>query len=184
LVGCAVAFGQRIARHPRIPDRRHIPKSSLYPVEFLMSKIRNGLMGLVVMGAAVGLAATPAQAESKVAQCKRFDQAMNSFSQPITSLRANPSSNPKADGDRLLKIMSTELKKLLRHQFSDPKIRGFQQSALNIYVKLHDDFADLADAAERGDQATAKQSYQQLFTAIKPSETLYKQFTAYCGKPK
>jgi hypothetical protein len=149
-----------------------------------MSTILKSIVGLAIISSAIGLAASPAQAESKVAQCKRFDQAMNTFSKPIAALRANRSNNPKADGDRLLKIMSTELKKLQRHQFSDPKIRGFQQSALNIYVKLHDDFADLADAAEKGDQATAKQAYQQLFTAIKPSTTLYNQFTSYCGKPK
>jgi hypothetical protein len=151
-----------------------------------MSKVLKSIVGLCLISASIGFIASPAQAkaESKVAQCKRFDRAMNTFSQPIVALQSSRTSNPKADGDRLLTVLSTELKKLQRHQFSDPKIRGFQQSALNIYVKLHDDFADLADAAERGDQATAKQSYQQLFTAIKPSETLYKQFTAYCGKPK
>jgi 16S rRNA C1402 N4-methylase RsmH len=149
-----------------------------------MSNILKSIVGLAIIASSIGLAATPAKAESKTAQCKRFDQAMNTFAKPITSISKNRSNNPMADADQMLSVLSTQLKQLQSRQFSDPKIRGFQQSALNIYVDAYNNLANLTDAAERGDQATTINSYQQLLTSIQPEARLQKQFVAYCGRPK
>jgi hypothetical protein len=149
-----------------------------------MSNILKSIVGLAIISSAIGLAATPAQAESKTSQCKRFDQAMVKFSQPITSIAKNRSNNAMADADKMLAATAAGLKQLQSRQFSDPKIRGFQQSALNIYVDLHNNLARLADAAEKGDQATTINAYKQLLTGIEPEVRLQKQFVAYCGRPK
>ncbi len=149
-----------------------------------MSNILKSIVGLVIIGATIGLAATPAKAESKTAQCKRFDQAMNTFAKPITHIGKNRSNNAMTDIDQILRVLSPQLKQLQSRQFSDPKIRGFQQSALNIYVDAYNDLANIADAAEKGDRATAVNAYQQLVTSIQPEAQLQKQFVAYCGRPK
>jgi hypothetical protein len=149
-----------------------------------MSKILKSIVGLAIITSSIGLAATPAKAESKAAQCKRFDQTMNAFAKPITSIAKNRSNNPQADADRMISVIGTGLKKLQGSKFSDPKIRGFQQTALNIYVDLHNNLANVADAAERGDRATTITAYQQLVAGVEPEARLQKQFVAYCGRPK
>jgi hypothetical protein len=168
----------------RIPDRRHISAHRLFILwSFPMSKMLKSIVGLAIISSVIGLAATPAKAESKAAQCKRFDQAMIAFTKPLVNTSVERS-NPVENADRLLKLSSSGLKQLQSHQFSDPKVRGFQQTALNIYVKLHNDLASLADAAEKGDRTTANQSYQGLFTAIQPETQLKQDYRAYCGRPK
>jgi hypothetical protein len=149
-----------------------------------MSKILKSIVGLVIISSTIGLAAAPAKAESKPAQCQRFGQTMIAFTKPISSISNNRSNNSTANANQLLSVMGTGLKKLQRSQFSDPKIRGFQQSALNLYAGLHDNLATVMDAAERKDQATAINAYQQLLAGIEPEARLQKQFVAYCGRPK
>jgi hypothetical protein len=148
-----------------------------------MSKILKSIVGLAIISTTIGLAATPAKAESKTAQCKRFDQAMNTFAAPISRI-GKSRSNGTAHADQALQVLSTQLKQLQSRQFSDPKIRGFQQSALNIYVEAYNNLASVTDAAERGDRATAISSYQQLLTNAEPEARLQKQFVAYCGRAK
>jgi spore coat protein CotF len=144
-----------------------------------MSKILKSIVGLAIITSTIGLAATPAQAESKAAQCKRFDKAMVALTNPH-SLINNPSNNA-VSVDQFLGVMSTGLKKLQRSQFSDPKIRGFQQSALNIYADLHDNLISMMEAK---DQATAVSASQQLSSTIEPEAKLKQQFVAYCGRAK
>jgi hypothetical protein len=149
-----------------------------------MSKILKSIVGLAIISSSLAFAATPAQAESKAAQCQRFNQTMNAFAKPISAAYKQRGSNDQANADRLLSVLSTQLKQLQNRQFSDPKIRGFQQSALNIYVGLHNNLADVVDAADRGDRAAAISAYQQLLTGVEPEVRLQKQFVAYCGRPK
>jgi hypothetical protein len=149
-----------------------------------MSNILKSIVGLAMITSTIGLAATPAQAESKAAQCKRFNQAMTTFAKPITNIARNRSDNPQADADQMLGVLGTGLKQLQSRQFSDPKIRGFQQTALNMYVDLYNNLANLTDAAERGDRATTISAYQQLLTVVEPEARLQKQYVAYCGRPK
>jgi hypothetical protein len=84
----------------------------------------------------------------------------------------------------MLSVLSTQLKQLQSRQFNDPKIRGFQQSALNIYVDLYNNLASVTDAAERGDRATTISSYHKLLAGSQPEAQLQKQFVAYCGRGK
>jgi hypothetical protein len=148
-----------------------------------MSKILKSIVGLAIITSSIGFAATPAKAESKAAQCQRFSQTMVVFTKSIAATE-NRGNDNIANADQLLNVMATGLKKLQRTQFSDPKIRSFQQSALNIYAGLHDNLANVVDAAEKGDRATAINAYQQLLTSVEPEARLRQQFRAYCGRPK
>ncbi len=149
-----------------------------------MSKILKSIVGLAIITSAIGLTATPAQAESKAAQCKRFDQAGRVFGQRLYSLRRDPNQNYTANIDRLISNSETGLKQFQAQKFSDPKIRGFQQSTLNIMVQFHNDMITTAESVERRDRAAFTGNYKQMMSALQPLKQLSKQYEAYCGRPK
>jgi hypothetical protein len=149
-----------------------------------MSKILNGLVGLLIISSSIGLAATPAHAESKAAQCQRFNQASRSFGKQLSSIQRDPNQNYSANVDRLLSSSETGLKQFQAQQFSDPKIRGFQQSTLNIMVQFHNDMITTAEAVERNDHAAFARDYKQMMSALQPLKQLSKQYESYCGRSK
>jgi gas vesicle protein len=151
---------------------------------FPMSKIFKSIVGLAIIGSSLAFAAAPAKAESKPAQCQRFKQAIVTLNRQISSAKSNSSSNSVENLDRLLNATATGLKQFQNRQFSDPKIRGFQQSALDIHVKLHDDVTNLADAIEGGNQSAAEQIFGQFATAVSAANKVDKQIAAYCGRSK
>jgi hypothetical protein len=184
-VGCVAAFGQRIARHPASPIAATFPTHLVFILwSFPMSRIFKSIVGLVIISSAIGIAAAPAHAESKPAQCQRFKQAIGAFNQQIYQAHANRSQNSIANIDRMLKVTENGLKQLQKKQFGDPKIRGFQQSALDIHVKLHNDLASIGDAVERGDQSSAKSIYVEMLTTIHSAHEVDKQVVSYCGRYK
>jgi hypothetical protein len=149
-----------------------------------MSKILKSIVGLAIITSTIGLAATPAQAESKAAQCKRFDQTMITFTQQLDSAKFDRSQNPSAFFKRWLSTSEKGLKQLQSKQFSNPKIRGFQQTALNIFVDVHNNVIGGAEAFDKRDRAAFENSYQQVSAASKPVIKLRRQFDAYCGRAK
>jgi hypothetical protein len=164
---------QRETQHPQHPTHPHR--------NIFMSKILKSIVGLAIITSTIGLAATPAKAESKAAQCKRFDQAMTIFGQQLDSIRYDENQSSTANYDRLLSTSKKELKQLQRKQFSDSKIRGFQQRALNTFVNVHNNISNAADAADRNDRAGYERIYAQLKPTIQPIRQLRKEFDKYCG---
>jgi hypothetical protein len=169
----------------RIPDRRHISAHRLFILwSFPMSKMLKSIVGLAIISSAIGLAAAPAKAESKAAQCQRFGQSMVTFSRQLAAVQSQSNRDLVPSLDRWLQTSNQGLKRMQSMQFSDPKIRGFQQTALNVYVDLHNTMSGLADALERHDRDGARNAYQGLFTAIQPETQLKQDYRAYCGRPK
>ncbi len=149
-----------------------------------MSKVLKSIAGLVIIISAIGLTATSAKAESKAAQCKRFDQAGRVFGQRLSSVRRDPNKNYSANIDRWISSSETGLKQFQAQKFSDPKIRGFQQSTLNIMVQFHNDMITTAESIERRDRAAFTGNYKQMMSALQPLKQLNQQYEAYCGRPK
>jgi hypothetical protein len=151
---------------------------------FPMSKVFKSIVGLAIITSSIGLAATPAKAESKPAQCQRFGQALSALSQHLVSARRNPNLSRDANTDRLLVASEKGLKQLQSRQFSDPKIRGFQQTTLNTMTRFHNNIITLVEVSERNDRPAVDRALQQLSTSLKPLDSLSKQVDAYCGRSK
>jgi membrane-bound lytic murein transglycosylase len=151
---------------------------------FPMSKVFKSIVGLLIVSSSLAFAATPAKAESKTAQCQRFNQASRSFGKQLSSIQRDPNQNYSANVDRLLSNSETGLKQFQAQQFSDPKIRGFQQSTLNIMVQFHNDMITTAEAVERNDHVAFTRDYKQMMSALQPLKQLSKQYESYCGRSK
>jgi hypothetical protein len=85
---------------------------------------------------------------------------------------------------RYLNASEAGLKKMQAQKFSDPKIRRFQQSVLNIFVQAHNDMISLVEAGERRDRPAfinASNRIDQDLAALNP---LGNQIEAYCGRSK
>jgi hypothetical protein len=149
-----------------------------------MSKILKSIVGLAIISSSIGFAATPAKAESKASQCQRFGQAMITFNQQFSNVTSQRSSNPAASIYQLVDASGKGLKQLQSRKFDDPKIRGLQQTALNVYVTFHNDMIGVAEAVERRDRVAAIQAYEKMMTAIEPEAKFRQQYVAYCGRPK
>jgi hypothetical protein len=149
-----------------------------------MSKILNGLVGLVIIGGAISFAATPAHAESKAAQCQRFKQANVIFAKQLASIKRDANQGYSANTDRYLSVSEAGLRQFQMQQFSDPKIRGFQQGALNLYVQAHNNTISLFEARERHDRPAFNSAYKQMLADLQPIGPLDKQAVAYCGRSK
>jgi hypothetical protein len=150
-----------------------------------MSKILKSIVGLAIITSSIGLTATPAKAESKPAQCKRFKQSIAAFNRQIHNAVAHNTKDPIDNINRRLSVNESGLRQLQAKQFSDPKIRSFQQSALNIHVRFHNDLASLGDAIENGDRAAARSIYKEMMTtAIGSSDAVDRQIVSYCGRSK
>jgi hypothetical protein len=146
-----------------------------------MSKMLKSIVGLVIVGATIGLAAAPAKAESKIAQCKRFDQAMTVFNQQFSSKQETIGQSRTAKLDLLLNNSEKALKQLQSRQFSDPKIRSFQQSALNVFVQFHNDMADATNAIDRQNRPAAETAFKRMLLAENRLKQLDQRFHGYCG---
>jgi hypothetical protein len=149
-----------------------------------MSNVLKSIVGLVVISSAIGFTAAPAHAESKASQCQRFGQAMLTFNQQFSNVKSQRSSNPAASINQLIEASGKGLKQLQSRKFDDPKIRGLQQTALNLYVTFHNDMINVAEAVERRDRNAAIQAYNQMMTAIEPEAKFRQQYGAYCGRAK
>jgi hypothetical protein len=147
-----------------------------------MFKIFKSIVGLAIVGATVGLAATPAKAESKTAQCVRLGQAVSTFGKQLPHMQ--PGQSRSSNIARYLNASEAGLKKMQAQKFSDPKIRRFQQSVLNIFVQAHNDMISLVEAGERRDRPAfinASNRIDQDLAALNP---LGNQVEAYCGRSK
>jgi hypothetical protein len=147
-----------------------------------MSKILKSIVGLVIISSTIGLAAAPAKAESKPAQCQRFGQALVTFSQQLKSAaQRDPNQSYSANMDRLLSGSEQALKQLQSRKFSDPKIRGFQQNTLNIMTRFHNNIIDASKMAERHDRPATDRAVNKMMADLQPLEQMAKQANPYCG---
>jgi hypothetical protein len=149
-----------------------------------MSKILKSIVGLVIVSASIGLAAAPVRAESKAAQCKRLDQAMTVFGKQFLSVKRDPNRNYSENVDRLLSTSERALKQFQAQKFSDPTIRGFQQTTLNVFVNVHNGTINVAEAVERRDRNAADRAYKQVLADLQPLQPLGEKYEAYCGRSK
>jgi hypothetical protein len=147
-----------------------------------MSKVFKSIVGFAIISSAIGLTAVPAKAESKVSQCQRFDQSMTTFMHQLDN--ADHHQPPSVYLNSLLSSSEKELKQLQSRQFSDPKIRGFQQKALNTLVAFHNNVINAADAVDRHDRAGFDSAFNQVRSSVQPIKSLRKEFDNYCGQPK
>jgi hypothetical protein len=149
-----------------------------------MSKIFKSIVGLVIVGAAIGLAAAPAKAESKAAQCKRFEQVGQTFNKQFLGVKRDPNRNYSENINRLVNTSEKALKQFQAQKFSDPKIRGFQQTSLNVFVRFHNGMITTAEAYERNDRPAADRAYKQMMSELEALRPLGKQYDAYCSRSK
>jgi hypothetical protein len=163
---------QRETQHPQHPTHPHR--------NIFMSKILKSIVGLAIITSTIGLAATPAQAESKTSQCQRFNQAMLDFDRQFTGVQYESGQNSTENVENLLNISETALKQLQNRKFNDPKVRALQQKALNIYGRLHNDMVDMRNGFAQGNHAAAVQGHKQYTTDLKSRSSLKQQFAAYC----
>jgi hypothetical protein len=147
-----------------------------------MSKVLKSIVGLVIISSAIGLAAAPAKAESKAAQCQRFNHAMVDFDRQFAGVHYESGQNPTENVNQILDVSAAALKQLQSRKFSDPKVRGLQQTALNIYVRLHNNMVDMRDGFAQGDHAAATQAYKQYATNLKSRSALKQKFATDCTR--
>jgi hypothetical protein len=147
-----------------------------------MSKILKSIVGLVVVGAAIGLAAAPAKAESKAAQCKRLERSIVAFGRQLPDMK--PNQNYSSHMSQWLAASETGLKQLQSQKFSDPKIRSFQQSTLNVFVQAHNSMIGLVESVERRDRSGYTVAANQISEDLKPLKPLGQRVEAYCGRSK
>jgi hypothetical protein len=145
-------------------------------------KIPHWLLGLVMIGAVLGGVTIPAQAESKVAQCRRFDQAMMRFGDSLVATNQSERKDPVVHADRLLAVFKTQLKQLEGQKFADAKIRAFQRQAISLNIAAHNDLTHMTNAYEKGDRATFD-TYRTRYQQAPPRVgELERQFLKYCGR--
>jgi hypothetical protein len=150
-----------------------------------MLKINRCLLGLALVGGMVSLTAAPVRAESKVSQCKRFRQTMNTFSQQLM-----PALKPMKTRDRdqfidsidkVLRISDKELKRIQARQFTDSKLQSVQNEVLSLYTELHNSFVQIANAADQNDRPTAEKGLKAIKSLIPREAKVAQQFQQYCG---
>ncbi len=163
--------------NPTPTDTKHILSA------IFMSKVLKSIVGLAIITSTIVLAATPAKAESKLAQCQRFDQAMTLLRQQINRIEYDQNQTSRANYNRLLGTSKKRLKQFQRHQFSDLKIRSFQQRTVNTWVNVHKNISSAADAADRDDRVSYEDLYVQLMPTIQLIRTLRQDFDNYCAQP-
>jgi membrane-bound lytic murein transglycosylase len=159
------------------------PTTNTSPVAIFMSKILKSIVGLAIISSTIGLAAAPAQAESKTSQCQRFEQAMNQLSQQINRIEYDQNQTSRVNYSRLLGTSKKRLKQFQRNQFSDLKIRSFQQRTVNTWVNVHKNISSAADGVDRDDRVSYEDLYVQLMPAIQLIRTLRQDFGNYCSQP-
>jgi hypothetical protein len=149
-----------------------------------MSNILKSIVGLAIITSTIGLAAAPAKAESKAAQCKRFDQAVSSFNKQFSNFKRDPNQPYSANADRFLSNSESAIKRFQAQQFTDPKIRSFQQSTLNSFVQLHNGMVSRAEAGEKHDRQSYIAASQQIEQDVKQLGPLSRKVESYCGRSK
>jgi hypothetical protein len=145
-----------------------------------MLKINHCFLGLAVVGITVSLSATPVRAESKLSQCKRFNQTMALFTNQMDVVFKNKSGDPVDRVDRALAASEQGLKQIQARKFTDRQIQSFQTQAANLYIDMHNNLVNLVNAAERQDRPTAEQFLQKLRSITPREKQLYQQFAKYC----
>jgi hypothetical protein len=144
-----------------------------------MSKVFKSIVGLVVVGAAIGLAAAPAKAESKAAQCKRFRQSVRTFSQQLPDMKPNENYNDHMS--QWLDASEAGLKQLQSQKFTDPKIRSFHQTTVYVLVRSHNYMRGTVKSVEhRGRSSYLVEPKQN----VKVLSSLGESIEAYCGRSK
>jgi hypothetical protein len=147
-----------------------------------MSKILKSIVGLAIIGSSLAFAATPAKAESKVAQCRRFGQAVATFGNQLPDVKRDQDYSSQMS--QWLSASEAGLKQLQSQKFTDPKIRSFQQSTLNVFVQTHNDMISLVESAERRDRSGYMVAAKQIDQDLKAFKPLGKSINAYCGRSK
>jgi hypothetical protein len=145
-----------------------------------MSKILKSIVGLAIISSSIGLAAAPAHAESKALQCRRLYQGVTTFGQHSAS--NVPSNNTLADLDQYLASSEKALKALRNQQFNDPKIRGYHQRLLNLFVAVHNSTADIGDHIQARNLDAALADRQRLTKTLPAAgQKLGQEIRIYCG---
>jgi hypothetical protein len=143
------------------------------------------LLGLATVSAIVTLSASPVKAESKVSQCKRFYQTMQTFTNQLNpglkqTMQAKTPETFTSSLDRVLNASQRGLKQIEGRKFSDPNLQTFQNQALNIYTNLHNAMAKTADAVDGRNKAAFDQSRQKLKAIAQQEEQFRQQVMKYC----
>jgi hypothetical protein len=150
-----------------------------------MLKINHCLLGLTLVGGIISLTAAPVRAESKVSQCKRFDQTMNSFSQqlaPALKLKKTRDREQALSSlDHLLKVSGKGLTQIQARKFTDPKLQSMQDQALGIYTDFHNSFVQITNAVDQNDRALADKGLKMMEPLAPREQKLRGQFRQYCG---
>jgi hypothetical protein len=137
-----------------------------------MSKFCVSLVGLLMIGSAIGIAthpakatpakapakATPIKTESKSTQCKRFEKVLTSYNQEINTALADKMLEAKDLNTLLTQIRqgnSKSRQKLQSTKFSDPKILKIRQSIVDAGSHWDKSGAELIKtlAREEGEEA-------------------------------
>jgi hypothetical protein len=150
-----------------------------------MSKILKSIAGILIISTSINLAATPATAESKTSQCKRFHQANVALSNQIPHASSeNVDQNRRAEAERISLGLKTGLKAFKLKKLSDPKIRSFQQATLKTLVQFDNDLMKFIESTEHEGLAEMSQKARKMKMNIPALESIGDQTNAYCGRPK
>jgi hypothetical protein len=150
--------------------------------------MRNCLLSLVVVGTAVGLTALPASAESKLSQCKRFNQTMGTFGNQIWPplKQTMAAKTPEAyinSLDKALAASKKGLKQIENRRFSDRQIQALQLQTANVYIDLHNILVGVANAFENRDRAGVMAAIKPINALADREKKVIQQFQQYCSKP-
>jgi hypothetical protein len=144
-------------------------------------KIYHYCIGLTIISATIGFNGLPAMAESKVSQCKRFDQTMSQFSNQMEAVAKSDKSDPIVYADRVLVTLKRGIEQLKSRKFSDAKIQSFQVEAVNTFVAGYNDLASMANATETNNPKAVQLGYERLKKIAPRTSSLQRQFDRYCG---
>ncbi len=147
-----------------------------------MSKVLKSIVSLAIIGSSLAFAAAPAKAESKVAQCKRLNHSLIKYANQLPEMKRVR--DYSSDMSQWLNASEAGLKQLQSQKFTDPKIRSFQQSTLNVLVQAHNDMIGLVESVERRDRSGYLVAAKQIDTDMKALSTVGKKIESYCGRSK
>jgi hypothetical protein len=150
--------------------------------------MRNCLLSLVVVGTAVGLTALPASAESKLSQCKRFSQTMDTFGKqiwpPLKQTMASKTPETYINSlDKTLAASQKGLKQIEGRRFSDRQLQSLQVQTINLYTDVHNSLVGVANAFDNRDRAGIMAAVKPLNSLAERETKLVQQFRKYCSKP-
>ncbi len=151
-----------------------------------MLKIHHYGLSLLLLAATVSLTADPVRAESKLSQCKRFDQTINRAEQQLAPAikqisAAKTAETYTASVDQLLRLLKQNLKQIEARQFSDRQIQSFQNQTVGLYTDGYNHLVNLINAFDDRDRSRFIQSGKKLDPLAARERKLMQQVHQYCS---